>query len=164
MSQLGQKAKYPPLWAISAMTPTPDVIRRHRQGCAAVTSAADRDQCAEVAGMPHAAHDEAALGLPLGEKHAGGFGAPLPVGATRPFGGHRFTRNGFGDHRDDLIACQRPIFNQRRRDGSNADVVLGDQSGCFRATEVLDRKISGGACLNHEPCVVAGGPPLGSGD
>jgi len=31
-------------------------------------------------------------------------GAPLPVVAARLFGGHRFTRNGFGDNRDDLIA------------------------------------------------------------
>jgi hypothetical protein len=30
---------------------------------------------------------------------------PSPRGATCMLGGHRFTRNGFGDNRDDLITC-----------------------------------------------------------
>jgi hypothetical protein len=69
-------------------------------------------------------------------KYAGGFGALSPIGAALAFGGRRFTRNGFGDNRDDLSTCQRPMFNQRRRDCSNAGAVLGDQARGFRTTEI----------------------------
>jgi hypothetical protein len=53
--------------------------------------------------MPHAAH-EAALDFTYGEKRAGGFGARSPGETARPFGGHRFRANRFGDDRDDLVA------------------------------------------------------------
>jgi hypothetical protein len=50
----GQTATCLSKWAMSALTPTPEVIW-HRQGRATVTGAADRDRGAELAGGPNVA-------------------------------------------------------------------------------------------------------------